>query len=479
MSAPAAGVLADDGLPLPARYYAAAVIVMSMTMSSLDGTIMNLALPGIARAMGSSAAHSIWIVSAYQLAALTLLLPLAAMGDRAGYKRVYLAGIIVFTVASAICVTAHTLPMLVGARALQGAGAAGIMSVNGALLRMTYPRHLFGRGVAINSATIAAASAAGPSVAAAVLSVASWPWLFAINLPLGVAVIVLGMRVLPDNAAASQVGERLTTWDVVLNIAVFGLVLLGLQSLGSGVGSEGGVIDAASVHTLAGPLILVGLGVGVGIVYVRRQRRMTMPLLAIDLLRIPIFRLSLCTSVTSFISQTMAYVALPFLLLEIWQCSPGEAGLLMSTWPLTVVVFAALAGRLIGRYPGGLLGGIGLALLAVGLGLLAALPPHPSLSAIAWCMAMCGAGFGLFQSPNNHTILSSAPTHRSGAAGGMLGTARLIGQTTGGAILMLVFSIAPPRDGHGPTLAIAAAACFAAVASVISVLRLRHSPVPF
>jgi DHA2 family multidrug resistance protein-like MFS transporter len=472
VSTPVAGVLSRDGLPLPARYYAAAVIVMSMTMSSLDGTIMNLALPGIARAMGSSAAHSIWIVSAYQLAALTLLLPLAAMGDRIGYRQVYLVGIIVFTAASAMCVTARSLPMLVGARALQGAGAAGIMAVNGALLRLTYPRHLFGRGVAINSATIAAASAAGPSVAAAVLSVASWPWLFAINLPLGVVVITLGMHVLPRNTAGSPAGERVTAQDVMLNMAVFGLVLLGLQSLGS---DAGGIL---TVRTLAGPLMLIGAGLAVGVVYVRRQRRMTMPLLAIDLLRMPIFRLSLCTSVTSFVSQTMAYVALPFLLLDIWRCSPGEAGLLMSAWPLTVVIAAALAGRLIGRYPGGLLGGIGLAVMAVGLGLLAALPVHPSLTGIAWRMAMCGAGFGLFQSPNNHTILTSAPAHRSGAAGGMLATARLIGQTVGGALLMLVFSIAPPRDGHGPTLAIAAAACFAAAASVISSLRLRHSLVP-
>jgi DHA2 family multidrug resistance protein-like MFS transporter len=460
-----------DGLPVPARYHAVAVIVLSITMSALDGTIVNLALPGIAHEMRASAASSIWIISAYQLAALTLLLPFAAMGDRLGYRRVYLTGVAIFTLASVACSLAKSLPMLVCARGLQGAGAAGLMAVNGALLRLTYPKRLFGRGVAINSAVIAAASAAGPSVAAAVLSVASWPWLFAINIPLGSLVFALGWRALPANPPRPPNRERMATADVVLNALMFGLVLLGAQSLG------GSVTGFSLSRGMAFPVASIGAGALVGIVYLRRQTRLEVPLFPVDLLRVAIFRLSICTSIASFSAQTMAYVALPFQLLGPWQRSPAEAGLLMSVWPLAVVVFAPVAGRLIGRYPGGLLGGIGLAASAAGLGLLAALPADPATADIAWRMAVCGAGFGLFQSPNNHTILTSAPSHRSGAAGGMLGTARLTGQTLGGALLMLVFSIEPPRGGHGPVLALAVAACFAAAAAVISSLRLRHSSV--
>jgi DHA2 family multidrug resistance protein-like MFS transporter len=134
---------------------------------------------------------------------------------------------------------------------------------------------------------------------------------------------------------------------------------------------------------------------------------------------------------------------------------------------------APFAGRLIGRYPDGLLGGIGLALFTVGQALLAVLPAHPGNLDIAWRMALCGLGFGLFQSPNNHTIVTSPPPHRSGAASGMLGTARLTGQTLGAVVLAGIFSAWPPHDGKGQVIALAVAACFSAVAGVFSVLRTK------
>jgi len=170
----------------------------------------------------------------------------------------------------------------------------------------------------------------------------------------------------------------------------------------------------------------------------------------------------------------LAYIALPFLMLDAWGHTPVQAALLITAWPLAVVVVAPLAGRLIGRYPSGLLGGIGLAMLAAGLGLLALLPAHPASADIVWRMALCGLGFTLFQSPNNHTIITSAPRHRSGAAGGMLGTARLTGQSIGAVLLAFIFTIASAHDGRGPVIALAAGAGFAAVASLFSMLRLRH-----
>jgi DHA2 family multidrug resistance protein-like MFS transporter len=456
-------------LPLPARFHAVAVLVVSVTMASLDGTIMNLALPSIVNGLGVSAADSIWVVSAYQLAALTLLLPLATMGDRGGYRRVYLGGIAVFTVASALCVTSHSLSMLVASRALQGAGASGIMAANGALLRLTYPKRFFGRGVAINSATIAAASAAGPSVAAAVLSIASWPWLFAINLPLGIIAIGFGLRTLPHNVVRASLRERTPVLDVALNICTFGLLLLGAQAFGNDVAS------VTSVRSLGAPLALLASGTVVGAYYVRRQSRRATPLFPIDLLKIPMFRLSVCTSIISFSAQTIAYIALPFLMLGDWHRNAGEAGLLLSLWPCMVVLAAVVVGPLIGRYPGGLLGAVGLAVMSMGLWLLTMLPSHASLVAVGWRIALCGLGFGLFQSPNNHAILSSAPPHRAGAAGGMQGTARLVGQTLGGALLMFVFSLEPPIGTGGPIHAIALAGVLAAAASMVSALRLRHT----
>ena len=148
---------------------------------------------------------------------------------------------------------------------------------------------------------------------------------------------------------------------------------------------------------------------------------------------------------------------------------------MITAWPVAIVLVAPFVGRQIGRVPDGLLGGIGLGLLATGLALMAALPALPSDLNIAWRMALCGIGFAVFQSPNNHTILSSAPPHRSGGASGMLGTARLTGQTLGAVLLAIIFTVAEPVHGHGPTLALALASGFAALAGVFSSLRLRHT----
>jgi MFS transporter, DHA2 family, multidrug resistance protein len=149
-----------------------------------------------------------------------------------------------------------------------------------------------------------------------------------------------------------------------------------------------------------------------------------------------------------------------------------EAGALLTAWPLGVVVSAPVAGRLIGRHPGGLLGGIGLAAMAIGLALVALLPGQPASADIAWRLALCGLGFGLFQSPNNHIIVTSAPLNRSGAASGMLGTARLTGQTIGAVLLAVIFSAAGAHDARGPVIALFLAAAFAAVASAFSMSRL-------
>jgi DHA2 family multidrug resistance protein-like MFS transporter len=464
--AAAAAAPAFDGLPLPQRRHAMLVIILGITVAVLDGTIVNLALPGIARELQADAAHAIWVVNAYQIATLVMLLPLASLGDLVGYRRVYLVGMALFAVSSLGAMLADSLATLIAARAAQGLGAAGIMSVNAALVRLIYPRAQLGRGMAINSMVVATASVAGPSVAAAILSVASWPWLFVLNLPLGVLVLTLGFYALPANSAAAAAGARFSVVDVALNVLMFSLVFIGADRLGVR-GSDAG----QGAQPMAWALLLAG--VAVGFVYLRRQRAQAAPLFPVDLLRIPVFALSMGTSVAAFCAQMLSFIALPFLLLDTYGRSHVEAGLLITAWPLAIVVMAPIAGRLIGRYPDGLLGGIGLGLLAVGLTLLAALPAQPANADIVWRMALCGLGFGLFQSPNNHTIVTSPPAHRSGAASGMLGTARLTGQTLGAVLLAAIFSVWSPHDGNGQVIALGLAACCAAVAAVCSALRTR------
>lgn len=439
-----------------------ATIMLGIALSVLDSTVVNLALPGMVRDLHSTASGAVWIVNAYQLATLVLLLPLATLGDRLGYKRIYLAGVIVFTVASALASASTSLPILAAARALQGVGAAGIMSVNSALVRLTYPSELLGRGVALNSVTVATSSVAGPVVAAAILSVASWPWLFLVNVPLGIGLFFLGRRVLPDNERRA-LKEPISALDVVLNGAMFVLLFLGADLLGASASEPA----TARASVIWGATLLAAC-IAIGWVHIVRQCRKEQPLLPIDLLRIPVFRLSMATSVCAFASQTIAYVALPFLFLDAWHRTPGQAGALMSCWPIGVIVAATVVGRLIGRYPDGLLGAFGLGTLAAGLALLALTAAGAPGEGTWWRLALCGIGFGLFQSPNNHTIITSAPHHRAGAASGMLGTARLTGQSLGAALLATVFALSSAHDVRGAEIALALSALLAASAAIFS-----------
>ncbi|WP_256926911.1 MFS transporter [Hydrogenophaga sp. IBVHS1] len=456
-----------DGLPPAQRWRAVVVIMLGISMSVLDGSIVNLALPGIAREMNAPASQAIWVVNAYQIAMLVMLLPLASLGDRLGYRRVYLVGMALFVLASLAAALATTLPMLATARGLQGLGAAGVLSVNTALVRLVYPSVRLGRGMALNSMVVATSAMAGPSVAAAILSVASWPWLFALNLPLGLLTIWLGRRALPANPLHAAMPPRLSVLDVLLNILMFTLVFLAVEQLGVRGASSNGASPTGWALLLAGVLV--------GVFYLRRQLHQAAPLFPVDLFRMPVFALSMGASLGAFCAQMLAFLALPFLLLEVHGRSHVQAGLLLTAWPLATAVVAPVAGRLIGRYPAGWLGGVGMAVFATGLALLALMPAQPASADMVWRMALCGAGFALFQSPNNHTIVTTAPLHRSGAASGMLGTARLTGQTLGAVMLAAIYAVWNQHDGRGETIALWLAAGCALLAGVSSSLRVRAS----
>ena len=467
---PAAAITAvSDGLPQTERRQAMRVIILGLTLAVLDTSLVNLALPDIARLLQSDAAHSVWVVNAYQLATLIVLLPLSALGERWGYRRVYLVGMAVFAVASLGAMLAQSMAALIAARALQGLGAAGVMAVNAALVRLIYPRAQLGQGMALNSLVVATASMAGPTVAAAILSVASWHWLFAMNLPLGLYIWRLGWRALPANPPSAHDAPRFSAIDLLLNGAMFTLIFLGGSRLGVGAAAQTGGGAAGAWLLLA--------GLAVGALFLWRQRGLAAPLFPVDLLRIPVFALSMGSSVGAFCAQMMGFLALPFLLLQAHGRSHLQAGLLITAWPLATALVAPLAGRLIGRYPDGLLGGIGMAVFAAGLLSLGLMPAQPADWDMAWRMALCGAGFALFQSPNNHTIVTSAPLHRSGAASGMLGTARLTGQTLGAVLLAAIFALRPGHDGSAESLALLLAAGWAVAAGVCSSLRVRQGPV--
>lgn len=446
-----------DGLPTERRRWAALTIFTALAMASLDTAIANVALPAIAADLRVSPAEVVWVVNIYQIAMVTTLLPLAALGDIIGLKRLYIAGLVLFTAGSLACAFANSLPTLLVARAAQGLGASSLMSINTALVRFIYPRRLLGQGFGWNALVVAIAFSIGPTVAAGVLSVAHWPWLFGINVPFGIAAVFIAMQTLPETPRGAHAFDVL---GAVMASACLGLFIYGLGSVGHG--EKPFVIIA----TLIGALLL-------GTALVRRQADHPAPMLPVDLFRRPMFALSALTAFFSFATQQFGLVSLPFLFEHTLGLTAVATGLLITPWSVVVGIMAPIAGRLSNRFPVGILGGIGLAVLSAGMVLLATLPAHPGVVDIVWRMMVCGCGFGFYQTPNMRALMFSAPPERSGGASGIVATARLTGQTSGATLTALCFGWA---GAQGPTYALALGAVFAGVGAVVSFTRLAAEP---
>ena len=441
-----------DGLPFERRIWAVVAISVAVGMASLDTAIANIALPAIAADLKVSPADVVWVVNVYQIALVATLLPLGALGEIVGHQRIYLGGMLLFTIASLGCACAWSLPSLLVWRILQGLGASGLMSVNSALIRFIYPSRMLGRGYGYNAMVVGTAFTFGPTVASSILAFGTWPWLFAVNIPFGLVAMAIGIRTLPPTPRAKHGFDFV---GALLAALCLGLVILGV----------GSAAHKAQLGLVSAELVL---GLVLGIVLIRRQADHPAPMLPVDLFRRPMFALSAATAVCSFAIQGLGFVSL-FYFEDVLHRTQVATGFFMTPWPLVTAIMAPVAGRLSDRYPVGLLGGVGLVLLGIGMALLAMLPTEPSIFNIVWRMAICGFGFGFFQTPNLRAIMSSAPPGRSGGASGIVATARLTGQTIGAALAALCFTLA---GREGATVALALGAGFAAIGSVMSFLRL-------
>jgi MFS transporter, DHA2 family, multidrug resistance protein len=435
-------------------------------MAVLDGQIANTALPAIARDLHASPTASIWVVNAFQLAVTATLFTFASLGGLKGPARVYRLGVIGFILGSLFSALSRSLPELIAARVLQGIGASAIMSLSPALLRDIFPSSQLGRALGLNALVVGTAAAAGPTVGGLLLSVASWPILFAVNVPLGLANVVLN-RALPDDRRNEG---NLDIPSAISSALGFALTIYGLDGF---------------AHNQPPAAIALPLTIGLvsGWYFVRRQFRLARPLIALDLFRIPSFAIASATSLATFTAQGLAYITLPFFFQIALGRTPLESGLLLSAWPLSTAFVAPIAGRLSDRYPVGILATSGLAILTIGLGLYATLPPNPSTAEIVTRAMICGVGFGFFQSPNTREILGTAPREKTTSASGILAALRVTGQTLGAALVAIVFGVfgahavageSAARDAvmHAVPAALTLAACCAGLATAASGLRL-------
>jgi len=449
-----------DGLPTPQRHWAMVTYSIGLSMSVLDGNIANTALPNIAVQLHASPAASIWVVNAFLLAVSICVVPLSSLADIIGYKRIYQTGLAIFTVASIGCSLPHSLTTLILARVVQGIGAACIWSVSAAVMRYTYPRALLGRGIGIGSMVVFISAAAGPSIASGILAIATWHWLFAINIPFGLLSLSLSERYL---APAEGTRHRWDLWSAVLNAITVTLLVKGIEGVGES--QRVGIVIAE----LAGAAIA-------GYVLVHRQKMLPIPMLAIDLFDRRIFALAVTASVCSFMAQGLAFVVLPFYFIDGLGVSQVKAGLLLTPWPITAGLMSHFSGRLADRYPIRILGTIGMVGMAAGLLLLAFAPSNPTTFQIVWRAAVGGLGFGFFGAPNNRAMVASAPRERSGAAGGISTMSRLIGQSIGIAVVAVIFSLVSHGGVtlHSTSLALAMGAGFALVSAAICTFPVPH-----
>lgn len=436
-------------------------VIAALLMTVLDVTIVNVALPSLAKEFAVNDSLSVWIITIYQLFITMLLLPISSVGDKYGYKPTFLTGVVIFTLASIACALSNSFAAILVSRALQGVGAATVMGVSIALTRTIYPRKILARGMALNAMTIAIATAAGPTVAGGLLTLGSWHWMFLVNIPFGLVAFICGYLFLPPNPGGCKKGKY-DFLGALENCLTFGLLFYALGSISRGE------------HPSIAVILLFCSG-AIGWVYIRRQLRIKEPMFPVDLYRSRLYSLSILTNTCSFIAQNIAMVALPFMFVNRYNFNEITTGLLMTPWSLSTMIVSPFAARFIEKHSPGLTASSGMGVYAIGVLLLLLLPMQSASEwNIAWRMAVCGIGFGLFQTPNNIVMVSATPIERTGSAGGMQSTARLVGQTLGATSVSMIFALSAP--GSASTIALILAMCFAVTAGVFSLTRLRSNP---
>ncbi|MFC0336580.1 MFS transporter, DHA2 family, multidrug resistance protein [Kushneria avicenniae] len=414
----------DDGLPPRQRILAMMVLMSGSLMAVLNINSVNIALPTIARELDVSSAASVWIINVYQLVGAASMLTFAALGYRIGRYRLYIGGMIVFVLTSIACALAPSLGWLIGFRAVQGLGSAAMMSIGPSMYRVIFPTRLLGQAMGLTALTVSLAVAGGPALGGLILSVASWPWLFWINLPFGIAAICLAIRALPQEQGSHY---RFDVLGAVLSAVGLGAFVVMLDSIAEA--SRPGSVPA---------LLIVSLVALAGFIW--RQRHFQNPLLPLIIFREARFTMAVMTSFFSFLAQSMAFISLPFLFQSVQGYTPLESAILFTPWPLGVMIGAPLGGRLADRFSPPVISSMGLLLFIAGLFALALLGDQPSTVDILWRSALCGMGFGLYQAPNNREMMGSLPKARSGSASGVLASVRTFGQSVGAALVALVLS---------------------------------------
>ena len=428
-------------------------VSLGSLMSTLDGSIVNVALPSIQRDFGIDLTAVEWVSVAYLLVVGSLLLPFGRLGEVLTFRRVYLVGFAIFTLASILCGASPTPAALVAFRAVQGVGAAMIMAMGPAIVARTFPASERGRALGLNGVSVSIGLTLGPVLGGILTQVGTWRAIFLINVPIGVLAIIWAARVLPAETPGK--GQSFDVRGATLSATALFALLLALSE-----GQSWGWTSPATIGLLV-TFVVLGLGL------IAVERSAIQPMIDLALFRIRAFAAGLASAVVAFAGLFTATFLLPFLLQQGSGFSPIEAGVLMTPVPITMAIVAPFSGSASDRFGPRALASTGMAIMAVALLSLTQLPVDFTLPDLVWRLVLLGLGQGLFMSPNSSAVIGSVSRVRIGTASGILAQMRVVGQALGIALSAAIVATRLPvhmaAGGTGAPAAQASAALAAAI----------------
>jgi EmrB/QacA subfamily drug resistance transporter len=402
----------------PDRWRILPFVLLAPLMGSLDGSIVNVALPKVASSLGASLGEVQWVVSSYLIAISALILAFGKIADRIGKTRVFRWGFAVFGLGSLLCALARSLPVLVAARAAQAVGAAMFMSSNQAIIATIFPPGERGRALGFLGTTVSVGTMIGPPLGGAMVQFFGWPSLFLINIPIAIAAFVAGSAMLPrDDERGTLTGFDLPG-SALFGISIaslFWFLLTGRQPDGAGAAAI--AVPAAAALGFAA--------------FILRERRAADPMIDLSIFRSGLFSISVLCVLVVFVALFCVNLVLPFYLQDVLGLAPSAAGLVLLASPLMTGLIAPLGGSLSDRIGAEGLTVVGLSVELAALCLMNLLGPSSSPALAAACLALLGIGSGIFGSPNTKIIMSCAPADKLGIAGSINALARNLGMVSG------------------------------------------------
>lgn len=412
---------------LPNKWAVLAILAIGIFMATLDSSIVNISLPTMARYFLTPLNGAIeWVIIAYLVVIAGMLLTIGRLSDIVGRKLLWTAGLVIFTLGSAICGAAPTLLVLIIARAFQGLGGALVMSVSPAMLISAFPPEERGRALGMNTISVALGTSVGPTVGGLITANFSWRWIFYVNVPLGLVGVIATLLVLREhqphtNGRFDPVGALLLA---------LGLIAL---TLGLSFGQEWGWSSPTLIATM-------GLSIAAFVALVWVELHVADPVIDFNLLRNRIFVSANSSLILCYLGVFAVSFMLPFYLEELRGLSVIEAGLLLSPFPLVIALVAPFSGALADKIGSRWLAVAGLTVVSIGLVLISQLNAQSSIGDIIWRLVLTGAGQALFQSPNSSALMGSVARERQGSASGFLSTGRVMGQSVSVALAGAIFT---------------------------------------